>query len=141
MKFTILLFALLLVVSCKPEKIELISFPDNFYEKCFIDSSKHLFYIVTGKDLYTESNKKSIDSLVVLKRLNNKKYIRVALYKEGWSFSRKDFGQNYEPFGSEWESYLGDYVYCYYELKNEKILTKRLYDTRKLIELNGEKLD
>lgn len=140
MKFTILLFALLLVVSCRPEKIELISFPDNFYEKCFIDSSKHLYYIVTGKDLYSESNKKKIDSLV-LKKLNNKKYMTVSLYKEGWNFSRKDFGQNYEPFGNEWESYLGDYRYCAYKIENKKILKKKLYDTRKLIELNGKKLN
>lgn len=140
MKISIILFTLLFVVSCKSEKHELIPFPIEFYDKCSIDKSEHLFYIITGENFYSENNKKSIDSLV-LNTIKNKKHITtITLYKEGWDFSRKDFGQNYEPFGNEWESYLGDYRYCVYKIFNEKILKKKLYDTRSLIELNGKKI-
>lgn len=133
------LFILLLFVSCKSKKQELIPFPIEFYNKCSIDKSKHLFFIVTGDNLYSENTKKMIDSLVISK-VNTKKYITITLYKEGRNFSRKDFGQNYEPFGNEWESFLGDYRYSVYKILNKKIIKKKLYDTRSLIELNGKKI-
>ncbi|WP_159038369.1 hypothetical protein [Brumimicrobium mesophilum] len=116
----------------------LIQFPSKFYEKCNINSSEHLFFIVTGDNLYEKKN--VIDSMVVKEALKEKS-ITITLYKEGWGIDSTNFGQDIEPFGSEWESYLGDYRYAVYQISNNEIQRKQLYDKRKLIELNGKKIN
>jgi len=133
-------FILITIVlfSCKNETNRLIPFPLKFYEKCNINSSEHLFFIVAGDNLYENKNK--IDSMVV-KEASRESSITITLYKEGWGIDRTNFGQDVEPFGNEWESYLGDYRYAVYQISNNEIQKKQLYDKRKLIELNGKKID
>lgn len=139
MKFSVVFILIITMVSCQSEKIELIPFPAEFYEKCFIDSSKNFFMIIGGDDLYNKQKRNQIDSLV-LNAVQGRDFTVVTLYKEGADIDRNDFGQNYEPFGSEWESYLGDYRYAVYRISENKIKKMKLYDNRKLIELNWKEI-
>ncbi|WP_159038608.1 hypothetical protein [Brumimicrobium mesophilum] len=129
----------MLLQSCQKDRIELIPFPPEFYAKCFIDKSQNLVMVLGGDNLYTQQNRILIDSLVLDEVEENDK-LTVTLYKEARSLNRTNFGQDYEPFGNEWESYLGVYRYGYFIIHDKQIVEKGLYDNRRLIELNGKEI-
>lgn len=101
-----LALAFLLVACSQQKKIELIPFPDEFYEIMDYDRESERYFLVSGENLYSDSSERKIESLVQSSVPQGKDTFTVCVFKENsWDgLSRKGFGKYIEPFGDEWES-------------------------------------